>query len=94
MKKLVLFIAAIALIAGCTKKEVNNDEPIDKWNGYGHLKTITEWKYTLWAGKHDSAGYVTYYFDDDNGGENPTFYATYTTVDGWEMTETHFFADD
>ncbi len=87
MKKMFLFVAAIAILAACSKKGVN-DETLDKWNGYSNLKD-GELVQTLWAGQHDSAGYVTYGIDED-----ANFYATYTTVDGWEMSETHFFAGD
>jgi hypothetical protein len=87
MRNIILLIAAIAIIAGCSKKNAN-DETIDKWNGYSHLKD-GELVRTLWAGQHDSAGYVTYGID-----ENANFYATFTTVDGWEMSETHLFAGD
>ena len=87
MKKMLLFVAAVAILAACSKKEAG-DNTIDKWNGYSNLKD-GELVRTLWAGQHDSAGYVTYGIDED-----ANFYATFTTVDGWEMSETHLFAGD
>ncbi len=87
MKKLLLFIAAIAILAACTKKNAN-DETIDKWNGYSNLKG-GELVQTLWAGKTTDVGTVTYGIDDD-----ANFYATYETIDSWVITETHFFIGD
>lgn len=86
MKKYLLFIAVIAVIAGCTKKEANNDAPIDIFNGYGHLKG-SEPTAILWAGKNTNVGTVTYGIDDDGH-----FTATYNLIDGWEMSESHLYA--
>ncbi len=63
MKKIVLIITVIAVIAGCSKKEVNNDAPIDIFNGYDHLKGADPTA-TLWAGKTIDVGSVTYGIDD------------------------------
>lgn len=88
MKKIILFIAVITVIAGCAKKEVNNDAPIDLFNGYGHLKG-TNPTATLWAGKTTDVGTVTYGIDD-----NANFTATYELTGGWVMSESHLFAGD
>lgn len=88
MKKILLFIAVVAVIAGCSKKEVNNDAAIDIFNGYGHLKG-TNPTATLWAGKTINVGSVTYGIDDDGN-----FTATYNLTDGWVMSESHLFAGD
>lgn len=88
MKKLTLFIAVIAIIAGCSKKEANTDNPVDIFNGYGHLKS-TNPSATLYAGKTIDVGTVTYGIDD-----NGNFTATYNLTGGWEMSESHLFAGD
>ena len=87
MKKVLLFIAVIAVIAGCSKKEVTQDNPIDIWNGYGHLKSSSPVA-TLWAGKNTDVGTVTYGIDDAGH-----FTATYELADGWVMSESHLYAE-
>jgi len=89
MKKALLFIAVIAVIAGCTKKEVNNESPIDIFNGYGHLKG-SEPTATLWAGKNTDVGTVTYGIEQIDG--VGYFTATYDLTGGWEMSESHLYA--
>ena len=89
MKKALLFIAVIAVIAGCTKKEVNNDSPIDIFNGYGHLKG-SEPAATLWAGKNTDVGTVTYGIEQIDG--VGYFTATYDLTGGWTMSESHLYA--
>lgn len=96
MKKVLFFIAVIAIITGCSKKEANTDNPVDIWNGYQNLKysTITV---DLFAGQHIDVGSVTFVITEDvdedgNYSETAYFQATYNLVDGWEMSESHVYA--
>lgn len=96
MKKLVLLIAVIAVIAGCSKKEPINNVSEFNWNGYENLKysTVTV---PLYAGQYLEAGYMTYVITEDpldEGGYSNTavFIATYHLENGWEMSESHLYA--
>jgi len=84
MKKMFLFLVAVAVIAACAKVEKVENDPND--NGWGNLKN-GEITYTLWAGQHIDVGTVTYGIDDEN------FYVIYDcTPSGWLISETHMFA--
>lgn len=74
-------------MAGC-QKSINNNQPSDKWNGYGSLKSGEVVK-TLWAGQNIDVGTVTYGIDD-----NANFYVTYQTTGDWMISEAHVFAGD
>lgn len=91
MKKLLLIIAVIAVIAGCNKKEVVNDNMVDIWNGYGSLKSA-EPTATLYAGQTIDVGTVTYGLEEVDG--VGYFTATYNLSEGWLMSESHLFAGD
>jgi len=94
MKKALLFIAVIAVIAGCTKKEVNNDSPFDPYYGYGHLKGTAPTE-TLFAGQTIPVGSVTYSFEEefDQYGNIIACYfiAKYDLIEGWTMSESHLY---
>jgi len=91
MKKLLLFIAVIAIITGCSKKEVTNDNPVDIWNGYGNLKSSAPTA-PLYAGQTIEVGSVTYGLEEVDG--VGYFTATYNLDAGWTMSESHLFAGD
>jgi hypothetical protein len=97
MKKILLLIAVVAVIAGCSKKEVNNDAPFGITKGYEkflNLKTGDEEGLIepLYAGQDILVGEVSYNFEyDDNN--DLTFIVTYDLTEfGWTMSESHVWA--
>lgn len=94
MKKLLLFIVVIALIAGCSTKESNDENTVDKWNGYEeYYKAGEMWK-ELKLRNGTVVGEVTYGIDDD-----ANFYVTYETGDcddcsDWEIVKTFMYAGE
>ena len=97
MKNILLFIAVIAVIAGCSKKETNNDYVVNNSKGYDiflNLKTGDQEGLIepLYAGKTIEVGTVTYEFDLTE--PDPSFIVTYTLNDGWTMSESHLWAGD
>ncbi len=87
MKKILTFILALLVLAAC-QKTLDTEQPFDKWNGYGSLKS-GEVVHTLWAGQNIDVGTVTYGIDDD-----ANFYVTYQTTGDWLISEAHMFAGD
>ena len=88
MKKMLLFIAVVAVIAGCQKKDLNQETPFDPFYGYGHLKGTAPTE-TLYAGQTIVVGTVTYGMETVDG--IGYFTATYDLNDGWEMSESHLY---
>jgi len=96
MKKLLLIIAVIAVIAGCNKKETTKTDNGVNWNGYENLKYSTQ-TVPLYAGQTIEVGYMTYVITEDPlavGGYNSTavFIATYHLENGWTMSESNLYA--
>ena len=87
MKRISTLFLVIFVMAGC-QKSINNNQPSDKWNGYGSYKSGEVVK-TLWAGQNIDVGTVTYGIDD-----NANFYVTYQTTGDWMISEAHVFAGD
>jgi len=87
MKNILTIVLAVLAFTACQKTEVN-DQPVDKWNGYGSLKSGEVVK-TLWAGQNIDVGTVTYGIDD-----NANFYVTYATTGDWMISEAHMFAGE
>lgn len=85
MKRFLLFILALVVLAGCSKQEI---EDIDIWNGYQNYKYSTMTT-DLMAGQHINIGTVQYVMTDD-----AHFEATYTLTGGWTMYESHLYAGD
>lgn len=88
--KSALFFAAVATLslASC-KKEANDINPAVDSQAYSHRTTTTCGEATvtpLIAGQHINAGTVTVSNDETN------LYVTYTTANGWKLTELHLFA--
>jgi hypothetical protein len=83
MKKLLLLIVAIAIIAGCSKDEVV--DPVSPGDLNASLKDYVM-TVDLMAGQHINVGTVTY-VDDENG----HFIITYTLTGGWTMSESHVY---
>lgn len=86
MKKYFLFIAVIAVVAGCTKKESNQDD-FDKWNGYEEFYKAGEMYKDLKIRGGGVVGTVTYGIDD-----NANFYVEYQTDGDWELVKTFMYA--
>ncbi len=86
MKKFLLLILTIIVIAGCSKQDVADNDPIDVWNGYQNYKI--DMTVPLMAGQHIDVGTVNY---DMTGGN---FIVTYTLTGGWTMSLSHVYAGD
>ncbi len=91
MKKVLLFLMAALVMASCTK-QANDDQPVDKLNGWGgymkQLKYANEPNQLL-AGRYINVGTVTYEIDEVNA----LFKVTYnTTASGWTISEAHMYA--
>ncbi len=71
MKKAILFLSGILLLASCSQKN-NIESPADRWNGYEKFLKAGEVTYDLFAGKNILVGTVTYGITED-----ANFYATY-----------------
>jgi hypothetical protein len=87
MKKLLLFVALLGLLAACSKTEPT-DIVVDKWNGYEDFYKMGEMYRDLRI-RHHVIGTVTYGIDD-----NANFYVTYETDGDWELVKTHMFAGE
>lgn len=87
MRKIILMIAIVGLLAGCAKKNVN-DFPIDKWNGYESFYKAGE-MYKDLRTRHGVVGQVTYGIDD-----SANFYVTYETNSDWELMSTQMYAGE
>ena len=88
MKKLLLFIAAIAILAACSKKEPG-ESSVDKWNGYEKYYKTGEMYKDLRLRRGGVVGTVTYGIDDD-----ANFYVTYETDGDWELVKTFMYAGE
>jgi len=78
----LLALLAIAVVAGLTVtgcKSPMGLSPDTRITSHSGPTGV----YTIWAGQHDSAGYVTVWFDET------TFYIKYQTTGNWWIEETH-----
>ena len=90
MKKYLLLIAVIAVIAACSKHEVLDKNPSDTLNGDQNLKDYFALPpVDLWAGQNILVGSVEFVKTDDD-----YFEAIYTLAGGWTMSESHLYAGD
>ncbi len=88
MKKMLLFIAAVAILAACSK-ETPNESPLDKYNGYDQFLKEGEIEKELLS-KGGGVGWVTYGFildplQDDDFYPDSYFYVKYETTEDWEL---------
>ncbi len=90
MKKMLLFIAAVAILAACSK-DTPNESPLDKYNGYDQFLKEGEIIKDLRI-RGGVIGTVTYGLQLDD--EPYYFYVTYE-IDpelDWEIVKTHMYA--
>lgn len=86
MKKILLFLVAVVVFASCSQVEKVETEPVDIWNGYGHLK-CSERTQKLRSGNQE-VGTVKYGID-----ENANFYATYDcSSSNYKLSKTNMHA--
>lgn len=90
MKRALLFLFAILLMASCVKK-TTVEEPVDKWNGYENFLKMGEQTHNIYANKNNViVGTATYGIDDD-----ANFYVTYDcSSTDWSIRKTRLFAGD
>ena len=92
MKKFLVFFIATLLITACAK-QLTDEDPTDKWNGYFSMLKNGQVTHNLLAGQYILVGTVDYNFvANSNGGGD--FTVTYNCTGGWMMTETHMYAGD
>jgi hypothetical protein len=90
MKKILLFVAAIAILAACSK-EIPNESPLDKYNGYDQFLKVGEIEKDLRI-RGGVIGTVIYGLELEE--DDPYFYVTYE-IDpelDWEIVKTHMYA--
>jgi len=95
MKKL-LFIAAVAILAACSKQIDNVETTVDKYNGYDQFLKEGEVEKALKI-RGGVIGTVTYGLildpaPDDDFYPESYFYVTYETTGDWELVKTHMYA--
>lgn len=83
---MLLFVAALALLASCNKKEAT-DNTVDKWNGYEEYYKTGEMYKDIVTRKGAVVGTATYGIDD-----NANFYVTLETSGAWEFSKTFMYA--
>lgn len=85
MKKYLLLIAVVAVLAGCSKHEVVDNPGLEGAATKAYSMTVD-----LMAGQNINVGTVSFY--DPTDGNGGPLEVTYTLTGGWTMTESHVYA--